>query len=233
MEEMINKEPPLPGTFTALKRVVLASASPRRRELLALLGVSFDIIVAEGAEPEPGEQPPEIYAMLAAEAKAAAVVNGLPACGRGRLPVVIGADTIVVLPDAAGPCILGKPKNDAEALAMLLHLAGKTHQVCTGCCIVWPPDEPLPGSESGPASGHWRYECFYDIAEVTFAPWPEPVLAAYVRTGEGRDKAGSYAVQGCGAFLAERISGQWSTIVGLPVQLLAQRLLRGGGIGPR
>ena len=136
--------------------------------------------------------------------------------------VVLGSDTIVVLHEKHGPIILGKPASRDEALAMLLHLSGRTHTVYTGCCIIWLS-----------AHGESRTELFYDAADVTFAEWPEDVLRAYAATGECDDKAGSYAIQGLGSFLVSGIKGQWATIVGLPVLAVAQRLMEGGSIAPR
>ncbi len=209
-----------PGAFRALRPLILASSSPRRRELLASLGLAFSVRVVDGAEPEPSlDDDPAAYAMRAAQAKAEAVAA---ACREeGQDAVVLGADTIVVLHEEHGPVILGKPSSREEALAMLLHLSGRTHTVYTGCCIVWPP------------SGGRGAECFCDAAEVTFAAWPEDVLRAYAATGECDDKAGSYAIQGLGSFLVSGIRGQWSTIVGLPVQDVARRLLAGGAAGAR
>ena len=157
------------GAFRALRPIILASSSPRRRELLGSLGIDFTIKVVDGSE--------------------------------------------------HGPIILGKPASRDEALAMLLHLSGRTHTVYTGCCIIWLS-----------ARGESRTELFYDAADVTFAEWPEDVLRAYAATGECDDKAGSYAIQGLGSFLVSGIKGQWATIVGLPVLAVAQRLMEGGGI---
>lgn len=209
-----------PGAFRALRPLILASSSPRRRELLASLGLAFSIRVVDGAEPAPSlDDDPAAYAMRAAQAKAEAVAA---VCTReSPNAVVLGSDTIVVLHEEHGPVILGKPSSREEALAMLLHLSGRTHTVYTGCCIVWPENEGR-GSE-----------CFCDAAEVTFAQWPEEVLRAYAATGECDDKAGSYAIQGLGSFLVSRIRGQWSTIVGLPVLEVVRRLLAGGAAGAR
>lgn len=211
-----------PGAFRARRPVVLASASPRRRELLAGLGLTFTVLPSPEAEPAPREgEAPVDYVMRAATAKALAVARRLQREDQPeRFPVVIGADTIVVAPEADGPRILGKPTDDADALAMLRRLSGRAHTVSTGCCLVWPEGKGF------------RTETFSETAAVTFAPWPETVLAVYVRTGEGRDKAGSYAVQGRGAFLISRIEGCWSTVVGLPVQALAARLLDAGIMEP-
>ena len=205
------------GAFHALRPLVLASASPRRRELLAGLGLEFHTRPVEG-EPVPAlNDDPASYALRAASAKAeAAARECVPAYPDA---VVLGADTIVVLPEETGPVILGKPATPDEALAMLLHLAGRTHSVITAWCLVW--------MKNGVSV---RTECFHDAAEVRFHPWPEPVLRAYVATGECADKAGSYAIQGKGAFLVAGIKGQWTTIVGLPVLDVARRLLEGGAI---
>lgn len=204
------------GAFRARRPVILASASPRRRELLAGLGLTFAVRPSPEAEPAPeaGEDP-VAYVMRTAAAKALAVARRLEQEAE-PLPVVIGADTIVVVPEVDGPRILGKPADDADALTMLRRLAGRTHTVSTGCCLAWRE------------GNGYRAETFSETTRVTFAPWPEDVLAAYVRTGEGRDKAGSYAVQGRGAFLISRIEGCWSTVVGLPTQALAARLVEAG-----
>lgn len=207
-----------PGAFRAVRPLVLASSSPRRRDLLATLGLAFSVRVVEGSEPAPRlEDEPAAYAMRAARAKAEATADAV--FSETPDAVVIGADTIVVLHEENGPVILGKPESRAQALAMLLHLRGRTHTVYTGCCLIWlsPNEEP-------------RVDLFHDAAKVTFAQWPEDVLRAYVATGECDDKAGSYAMQGLGTFLVERITGQWSTIVGLPVEPVARRLMEGGGV---
>ena len=220
------------GAFRALRPIILASSSPRRRELLGSLGIDFTIKVVDGSEPAPTlEDDPAAYAMRAAQAKAEAVARA--AGPETPDAVVLGSDTIVVLHEEHGPIILGKPASrefikergltiDDEALAMLLHLSGRTHTVYTGCCIIWLS-----------AHGESRTELFYDAADVTFAEWPEDVLRAYAATGECDDKAGSYAIQGLGSFLVSGIKGQWATIVGLPVLAVAQRLMAGGSIAPR
>lgn len=204
---------PAPGL-----RVVLASASPRRRELLASWGLPFTVLTApDGEEPRPaaGEDAAP-YALRAARSKAARVYSLLPPEGDSS-SLVIAADTVVCLEGR----ILGKPRDSAEALAMLEQLAGRTHSVSSAVAL------RLPESWGAP-----HEECLTDTALVTFAAWPRPVLAAYARTGEPDDKAGAYAVQGSGAFLAERLDGAWSTVVGLPLTPLAALLLRRGLILP-
>lgn len=208
---MTQEAPPLfvpaPGV-----RVVLASASPRRRELLAGWGLPFSILTAPAAEeprPQAGESA-HAYAMRAAHNKAASV-HALLAPEAVRESLIIAADTIVCLDGR----ILGKPRDAAEALDMLEQLSGHTHTVISAVAL------RMPGAWSGPAE-----ECLTDSASVTFAAWPRQVLAAYARTGEPDDKAGAYAIQGRGAFLAERLEGAWSTVVGLPLAPLAALLLR-------
>lgn len=204
---------PAPGV-----RVVLASASPRRRELLAGWGLPFTILTAPAEEeprPQAGESAHD-YAVRAARNKAARV-HALLAADAVPASLIIAADTIVCL----GSRILGKPQDAAEALHMLEQLCGRTHTVVSAVAL------RVPGNWSGPAE-----ECLTDTASVTFATWPREVLATYARTGEPDDKAGAYAIQGQGAFLAERLEGAWSTVVGLPLAPLAALLLRRGLILP-
>ena len=119
------------GAFRALRPIILASSSPRRRELLGSLGIDFTIKVVDGSEPAPTrEDDPAAYVMRAAQAKAEAVARA--AGPETPDAVVLGSDTIVVLHEEHGPIILGKPASRDEALAMLLHLSGRTHTVYTG-----------------------------------------------------------------------------------------------------
>ena len=199
----------MPGAVFSLScGLVLASTSPRRQQVVSQWGVPFSIDAPDGEEPSPriGESPEE-YALKSAYAKGAGVARRHP----GK--AVIGADTIVT----ADGEILRKPLHADTALAMLKSLAGRTHSVITAVSVFLPD-----GSE----------EVFSDRADVTFYAWPEEVLAAYVRTGEPLDKAGAYAIQGQGAFLAERIEGSWSTVVGLPVSMTAALLVRRGVLLP-
>lgn len=204
---------PAPGL-----RVVLASASPRRRELLAAWGLPFTVLTAPDEEeprPAPGETS-AAYALRAARSKAARVRSLLPP-EEAAASLMLAADTVVCLERH----ILGKPGDSAEALAMLEELAGRTHTVTSAVALCLPESWPAP-----------HEECLTDTARVTFAPWPRAVLAAYARTGEPDDKAGAYAVQGSGAFLAEKLEGAWSTVVGLPLAPLAALLLRRSLIFP-
>mgnify|MGYP004665859143 FL=1 len=193
-------------------RLILASASPRRRRFLEEWGLPFEICVPDVAEPRPlpGEDP-AAYVQRAAAAKARAALD----LAGGPTPdlLLLAADTIVAL----GSRLLGKPDGDASALRMLRDLSGREHQVMSGVCLVTPD-----GGE----------ERFSESSTVRFHPWPDDILRAYVRTGEPLDKAGAYAIQGQGAFLAARVNGSWSNVVGLPVTLLAARLLERGWMTP-
>ena len=220
MDRQLPPDPAVPPLFVPAPgvRVVLASGSPRRRELLSGWGLPFTIRTAPG-EAEPRPRPGEdatAYALRAARSKAAAV-RALLAPGLAAMSLILAADTVVCLHGR----ILGKPRDRDEALAMLEELSGRTHSVTSAVAL------RLPGNWPGADE-----ECLADTADVTFASWPREVLGAYVRSGEPDDKAGAYAVQGRGAFLAERISGAWSTVVGLPLTPLAALLLRRGLILP-
>lgn len=188
---------------------VLASASPRRRDLLAEVGLLPEIVPADGldgfAEPVPdlGEAPQK-YAMRAASGKARVVAAHRPES------LVLAADTIVVLAETGGPVVLGKPGNESVAVQMLRQLNGRTHQVMTACCLC------------GPGFAEVQ---FCVVTDVEFAAWPDAVLVAYAQSGEGLDKAGAYAIQGIGGFLSAGIRGSWSNVVGLPVTQVVQRLM--------
>lgn len=196
------------GPFRALLPVLLASGSPRRREFLHSLGLSFEVHGNGAAEPDPrpGESPAD-YARRAAAAKAASV-----AASRAGW-VVIAADTVVALHGE----IMGKPQDRADALRMLARLAGHTHEVVSACCVALPDG---------------TRETFHAATRVTMWDAPPAALAAYAATGEPDDKAGAYGIQGVGAFLVESIDGSWSNVVGLPVAELVRLLLRHGVIEP-
>lgn len=193
-------------------RLVLASASPRRRSFMEEWGLPFDVCVPEAAEPRPlpGEEP-DAYVRRAAAAKARAALDLVGGPSSGLL--LLAADTIVAL----GSRLLGKPGDDADALRMLHDLSGKEHHVISGVCLITPDG---------------REESFSESSSVRFHPWPDDILRAYVRTGEPLDKAGAYAIQGQGAFLVAEVRGSWSNVVGLPVTRLAARLLEQGWIHP-
>ena len=177
--------------------LVLASASPRRRDLLRHAGLRFEVMPADVPEEmHAGEHPRALVERLAV-AKAAAV--------RGRLPerprrLVLGSDTVVALGDA----ILGKPRDAEEAVAMLLRLTGRTHSVWTGVAV-FATDSAAP--------------CVRSIeSQVTLRAAAEAELRAYVATGEPLDKAGAYALQGEGRRLVHRVDGSESNVIGLPLE---------------
>ncbi|MES2306840.1 MAG: Maf family protein [Gemmatimonadota bacterium] len=178
--------------------IVLASASPRRKQLLEMLRLPILVTPADVQEiPLPREKPLD-YSRRLARDKARAVP--------GRL--VLGADTIVVLDDQ----ILEKPADDADALRMLLALQGRSHTVVTSICLL--------------ADG--RQLDAVDQTQVTFRAADAEYLRRYVATGEPHDKAGSYGIQGWGAALVERIDGDFFSVMGLPVRLVLQLLEEAG-----
>jgi septum formation protein len=197
--------------------LVLASASPRRAELLAAAGFTFEVLAVDLDErARPGEAPADYVCRLAAEKSARAVemLEGRPGEGLGARglilgpdgPVVLGADTAVVVDGE----ILGKPAHDGDAERMLRLLSGRTHEVMTGVSL------------RSPAGATGALE----TTRVWFAPLSPDEIVAYVATGEGRDKAGGYAIQGFASRFILRIEGSYSNVVGLPMALVSQALKR-------
>ena len=174
-----------------MKKIILASASPRRKELLETAGADFEICVADVDESIPEGTLPADAAQMTARKKAIAVAQS------HRDSIVIGADTIVV----AGDRNLGKPKDKADAVAMLTMLSGDEHQVITGVCLVCGDKEIT----------------FAQVSKVKFYELTQAEIEAYVETGEPMDKAGAYGIQGGGCVLVEKIEGDYFNIVGLPV----------------
>lgn len=188
--------------MTAPRRLplVLASASPRRAAILTRLGIDHEVDPAHVDETGlPGERPGPHVARLA-EAKARAVMSRHPEA------MVLAGDTVVVRDDA----ILGKPASRAEAEAMLLSLAGRSHEVTSGLALGDPRDGRV----------HVRVE----TARVRFRDFDGDTARAYVATGEPMDKAGGYGIQGRGAALVARLEGDYHTVVGLPVAALMELL---------
>jgi len=185
--------------------LILASASPRRRELLERLGLVLEIAPAAVDETaHPGEKPVD-YARRVAAAKCDAVADGLAA---GRELAVLGADTTVVIEDA----ILGKPADDADARAMLARLAGRRHEVVTAYTLRF---------------GGRRLERAVTTLVAMRALQPAEI-DAYVASGEGRDKAGGYAVQGIAAAFVTELRGSLTNVIGLPLcEVLADLLALG------
>jgi septum formation protein len=183
-----------------VQRIVLGSASPRRAELLRAAGIEFDVIHADVDESTHPGEPPDAYVRRVAEAKARMVVSRAPA------QVVLAADTTVVIDET----MLGKPVDDDDATRMLRLLSGRTHEVLTAVAVVRAGmSEPLVEVER---------------TEVEFAPLTEFEIDWYVATGEPRDKAGAYAIQGYASRFVTRIDGSYSNVVGLPVALVYQML---------
>lgn len=182
-------------------QVYLASASPRRRDLLRQLGVRFRIVNAAVDEsPQPAE-PAGQYVLRLAEAKSRAGWDSLPA---GHRAPVLGADTTVVLDGR----LLGKPVDAADAVRMLLQLSGRTHEVLTGIALC--------------AGGVLRHRL--SRSEVTMGEIDAPLALRYWATGEPCDKAGAYAIQGLGACFVSHLSGSFSGVMGLPLYETAQLL---------
>jgi septum formation protein len=181
-----------------MKKLILASTSPRRRELMSLLNIPFEIHAQEVDESfEKGLSPEEVVQFLATK-KASIIAEINPDA------VVIGADTVVVFNHE----IIGKPSNSQHAVEILQNLSGKTHQVYTGIAIL--------------SKGH--SEIFYEATDVTFYNLSIEEIETYVETGEPLDKAGAYGIQGFGSTLVEKINGDYFTIVGLPVSRLNRKL---------
>lgn len=178
--------------------LVLASASPRRRQLLEMLRIPCVVQPADVQEIPLPREAPEAYSRRLARDKAREVPGQL----------VLGSDTIVVLDDR----ILEKPVDDDDALRMLRDLQGRTHEVITSVCLI--------------ADGVERVAV--DRTRVTFRTADDDYLRRYVATGEPRDKAGAYGIQGWGAALVERIDGDFFGVMGLPVRLVLRLLEEAG-----
>ena len=195
-------------------RLILASASPRRAELLAAAGYAFDVIsVVVDERVRPGERPNDYVRRLAQEKSAAglAAITGHDRPGPAAEDfVVLGADTAVIVDDG----ILGKPAGVAEAGAMLRTLSGRRHEVVTGVSLRW-------GTGSDPAITPAEVG-FVATTAVFFAELGDEEIDWYVQSGEGFDKAGGYAIQGLASRFVERIEGSYSNVVGLPVAGLRQ-----------
>lgn len=175
------------------KPIILASASPRRAEILKKIGLDFTVRPSDVDENNAATLPPAEYAVDLAKRKARAVAVKV------STGLVIGADTIVVL----GNEILGKPSSEAEAGEMLRRLSGKTHRVFTGFALC---DRPSNRETAG-----------LEITEVTFRALEKAEIAAYVSSGEAMDKAGAYGIQDASAVFAERINGCFYNVVGFPL----------------
>lgn len=184
-------------------RLILASASPRRSELLALLGRPFEVITADVDEaPLPNESAGELVVRLA-RAKASAVAQGDQG---NQSAIVIGADTVVVVDGD----IIGKPRDVDDAANILRRLSGRAHHVMTGVSVM-------------ATNGNGNVD-FVETTVVTFAPLTDRDIDEYIATGEPMDKAGAYGIQGHGGRFVTAINGSYHNVVGLPVAQLAAAL---------
>lgn len=180
--------------------IILASASPRRKELMKLMTDNFQVIPADVDETLPADIYPEEAAEYLAEKKCRAVAE------EHKDAAVIGCDTVVI----EGKEILGKPVDITDACRMLRTLSGRTHLVITGVCIFY----------------REKYNKFSEISQVEFYPLSDDEINEYAETGEPRDKAGAYGIQGLGGLLVKSIQGDYNNIVGLPAARL-KRVLEG------
>jgi len=186
--------------------IVLASASPRRREILELLRVPFSVIPSDVDETMAAGEGALAYAARIARAKAAEI-----AARHTPETFVLGADTVVVVDDE----VLGKPQSDVDACAMISRLAGRWHQVATAVCLV---------------HGARVAEELTVTTRVRFRALEPEAIARYVASGEGRDKAGAYAAQGLGAGLVAEIEGSFFNVIGLPAAETVDLLVRAGAL---
>ncbi len=191
-----------------MKKLILASASPRRSELLRLLGMSFEVVPSHVSETMDRSIPPADYVREIASRKARTVAASF------RRELVLGADTVVVLDGD----ILEKPAGEVEAIQMLSRLSGKTHQVHTGLMLI--------DTESG------RFLRDAAVTDVAMRPLKPEEIQFYVKTGEPMDKAGAYAVQGMAAAFVQSISGCFYNVVGLPLSLFCSLLEQMVGKSP-
>ena len=188
-----------------MRNIILASGSPRRKELLAQVGIPFEIVKAEGEEIINTTVPEEAVKELSRQ-KAREVA------ARTDGDVVIGADTVV----AADHEILGKPKDQEDAVRMIRMLQGRTHQVLTGVTVIL-------------RDGVRKNEiCFAETTHVHVYPMTEEQIRDYVASGEPMDKAGAYGIQGLFAAYVSGIEGDYNNVVGLPVGRLYQEVLAAG-----
>ena len=179
--------------------MILASQSPRRRELLSVITKGFQIIPAVGEENIPEGTSPEEAVLLLSRQKAAEIYS------KYKNETIIAADTVVAIDGK----ILGKPQNEKDAAAMLRTLSGRVHSVFTGVCVMF-------------ADG--RSESFAERTAVEFYPLSDEEIANYIATGEPMDKAGAYGIQEQGALLVKRIEGDFYNVMGLPIARLSRIL---------
>lgn len=188
-----------------MKRIVLASASPRRRELLSQIGVEFEVKPADGEERIISTEPSKVVEELSGQ-KAMFTAKALEK-ENGHVPegcIVLGADTIVSYEGR----ILGKPSDKEDAIQMLSMLQGNTHQVYTGVTVL------------KEKQGSWKFHTFFECTDVIFYPVTREEIVEYVNSGDPMDKAGSYGIQGAWGAYVQGIRGDYNNVVGLPVARL-------------
>ena len=188
-------------------RIVLASGSPRRRELLEQIGLKFEVAVSDAQEEGVWESPKEMVEELSRR-KAEAVLGALP---EKEATLVIGADTVV----ARKGRVMGKPGDRKEAVKMLKKLSGRSHKVYTGVTLLY-------RTEDGEGAEKVCRKTFHEMTKVRFYPLSAKEIRDYVETGDPMDKAGAYGIQGVFARYVERMEGDYNNVVGLPVGRLYQ-----------
>jgi len=187
----------------ASPRLILASSSPRRAELLTRLGLAFDVVPSNIPEEGLEGEAPAVHAERLSREKALKVWGAHPTA------LVLAGDTVVVLDGA----LLGKPRGVEEAVAMLCSLSGRSHRVISGLALTFPDGRVRSG---------------YLTTEVTFRPFDRAFASRYAETGEPLDKAGAYGIQGLGSALVKGIRGDYHTVMGLPLPLFLDLLREGG-----
>lgn len=198
-----------------MRKIILASGSPRRQEILTLGGFSFEVKVSQAEEQIPKEEletlaPSKLVERLA-RTKAEDVFRQYT---QDADILVIGADTVVSIDG----CVLGKPESKEDAAGMLKRLSGRTHEVYTGVCLLWRD------------TADWklvRGNVFHCLTEVSFYPMQDAEIEAYIETKECMDKAGSYAIQGGAAKFIREINGDYLNVVGLPLSMLYHEMQSG------
>jgi septum formation protein len=189
------------------RRFILASASPRRRELLGLLRIPFEVVTSNVVEVvDPGLSPKRVAENLAGDKALEVFARMGPEC------LVLGADTVVAIGEGNEGCLLGKPTDGEDARRMLRMLSGRTHMVYTGIAL----------------AGAGTAERSVEATEVTFRVLSDEMIDAYVATGEPMDKAGAYGIQGYAAPFIGSIGGDYFNVVGLPIHAVSQLLERAG-----
>ncbi|MBQ0098547.1 MAG: septum formation inhibitor Maf [Oscillospiraceae bacterium] len=181
-----------------MKKIILASKSPRRRELMSLITEDFVCEVSDVDESAVPQMSPFDLPVYLAKMKAMDIAK------KNKDAIVIGGDTVVILDNT----VLTKPKDEKDAFEILSKLSNKTHTVVTGCCIV----------------ENENYSAFSVSTQVEFYDLSEREITEYINSGEGKDKAGSYGIQGKGALFVKKIDGDYFNVVGLPVARLKREL---------